>query len=208
MKKFALWVTLVILLPLQAQAVEKWIEGTHYKELNQPVTDSPVIMEFFSYWCAHCYRTEPFVAELKKSLNDGVKFKKVHVNFMPNASQETQDQATKGLFIAQALKAEDKLSGAIFNYLHRQRASVTSIKDIRNIFIINGIDGEKFDKLASSYGIRSKMGGNEKLLEQYRRDVNSVPTFIVNGKYLVQFTRGQTNQDRIDLLNFLAGFKD
>ena len=208
MKKFALWVLLALLIPLQASAAVKWEEGKHYEEVDKPLSDSPQVVEFFSYWCPHCYRTEPFVAELKKSLDEGVKFEKAHVNFMPYASQEVQDEVTTGMLIAKALKQEDKLSAAIFNYIHKQRATITGIKDIRNIFIINGVDSEKFDKLAKSLGVKSMLGKNNKLVEDYRREVRSVPTFIVNGKYKVQIGRDLTPTERLELFNYLAAKRD
>ena len=208
MKKFALWVVLALLIPLQVSAAEKWQEGTHYEEIDKPLSDSPQVVEFFSYWCPHCYRTEPFVAELKKSLDKGVKFEKVHVNFMPYASKEVQDEVTTGMLIAKALKQEDKLSGAIFNYIHKQRATITGMKDIRNIFIINGVDSAKFDKMAKSFGVRSMLGKNNKVVEDYRSEVRSVPTFIVNGKYKVQFGRDMTQSERFELINFLAAKRD
>ncbi|MFS1702944.1 thiol:disulfide interchange protein DsbA/DsbL [Aestuariibacter sp. GS-14] len=207
MKKFALLIMLALLVPLQACAAEKWQEGEHYEVLDKPLSEKPQVVEFFSYWCPHCYRTEPFVVKLKAALDKGVKFEKVHVNFMPYTSQEVQDDVTKGMLLAKALKQEDELSGAIFNYIHRQRATITGIKDIRNIFVINGVDGEKFDSLVDSFGVKSMLAKNNKVIEDYRNDVRSVPTFIVNGKYKVQFTRDMTEQDRLDVINFLAAKK-
>ena len=81
------------------------------------------------------------------------------------------------------------------------------MKDLRNIFVINGVDGEKFDSLVKSYGLQSQLARNNKAIEDYRNVVRSVPTFIVNGKYKVQFTRDMTEQDRLDLINFLAAKK-
>ncbi|GGF69212.1 thiol:disulfide interchange protein DsbA/DsbL [Alteromonas lipolytica] len=208
MKKFALWVVLALLIPLQASAASKWQEGKHYEELDKPLSDSPQVVEFFSYWCPHCYRTEPFVADLKKSLDKGVKFEKVHVNFMAYASQQVQDEVTTGMLIAKALKQEDKLGGAIFNYIHKQRATITGLKDVRNIFIINGVEPEQFDKLAKSFGVKSMLRKNNKTVEDYRREVRSVPTFIVNGKYKVQFTRDTTPTERLELINYLAAKRD
>lgn len=208
MKKFALWVVLALLIPLQAAAADKWQEGKHYEEIDKPLSDSPQVVEFFSYWCPHCYRTEPFVAELKASLDKGVKFEKVHVNFMPYASKQVQDEVTTAMLIAKALKQEDKLSAAIFNYIHKQRATITGIKDLRNIFIINDVDPEQFDKMASSFGVKSMLGKNNKIVEDYRRDVNSVPTFIVNGKYKVQIGRDLTPSERLELFNYLAAKRD
>ncbi len=207
MKKFALLIMLVLLVPLQACAAEKWQEGEHYEELDKPLSEKPQVAEFFSYWCPHCYRTEPFIVKLKAALDKGVKFEKVHVNFMPYTSKEIQDDVTRAMLLGKALKQEDQLSGAIFNYIHRQRATITGMKDLRNIFVINGVDGEKFDSLVNSFGVKSQLAKNNKVIDDYRNVVRSVPTFIVNGKYKVQFTRDMTEQDRLDLINFLAAKK-
>jgi thiol:disulfide interchange protein DsbA len=204
MKKFAVWLFLALAIPLQACAQEQWVEGENYTVLDEPATATPEIKEFFSFWCPHCYNYEPVVKDLKSQLDKGTQFHKVHVNFMPNASKDTQDDATRGMMIAKALKQDDKLIGAIFNYLHKQRASITDMKDIRNIFAINGVDTAEFDKLANSFGVNSQLKRNNKILEDYRNYVHSVPSFIVNGKYMARFTRGMTQQDQIDLLIWLT----
>lgn len=82
------------------------------------------------------------------------------------------------------------------------------MKDIRNIFIINGVDSAKFDKLAKSFGVKSMLGKNNKVVEDYRREVRSVPTFIVNGKYKVQIGRDLTPTERLELFNYLAAKRD
>lgn len=48
MKKFALIIFMALLVPLQACAAEqaKWEEGKHYKVLDEPASDKPVITEF------------------------------------------------------------------------------------------------------------------------------------------------------------------
>ena len=68
MKKFAVMFVMAMLLPLTACAQEpasKWKEGTHYKVLDKEATDKPVITEYFSFWCPHCFKFEPIVAQIK-----------------------------------------------------------------------------------------------------------------------------------------------
>jgi thiol:disulfide interchange protein DsbA len=45
MKKIALFFVLSVMLPLQAQAVELWKEGQHYKVLDMPASKKPEIRE-------------------------------------------------------------------------------------------------------------------------------------------------------------------
>ncbi|WP_218311670.1 thiol:disulfide interchange protein DsbA/DsbL [Alteromonas antoniana] len=207
MKKFALFILMALMLPLQACAQEqgaRWKEGTHYIVLDEPATAKPEIKEFFSYWCPHCYRFEPLVKQMKEKAGDDVKLTKVHANFMRFASTEVQDEATRAMMIARAIKQEDAMNAAIFNYIHEQRASVTGLKDLRNIFIVNGVDAAEFDKLANSFGVNSMLQKNNKQIEQYREYLSGVPSFIVNGKYQPTFTSDMTMDDIVDLIVWLS----
>ena len=207
MKKFALFILMALMLPLQACAQEqgaRWKEGTHYTVLDEPATAKPEIKEFFSYWCPHCYRFEPLVQQMKEKAGDDVKFTKVHANFMRFATTEVQDEATRAMMIARAIKQEEAMNAAIFNYIHEQRASVTGLKDLRNIFIVNGVDAAEFDKLANSFGVNSMVQKNNKQIEQYREYLSGVPSFIVNGKYQPTFTSDMTMDDIVDLIVWLS----
>ena len=205
MKKFALFLLAALLIPLQACADDaKWKEGTHYEVLDQPATEKPEVYEFMSYWCGHCFQFEPIVEDIKKALPAGTKLTKIHVNFMPSSSEEAQNDATRALMIARALKEEDKLNSAIFKYIHVQRAPVTNLADLKNLYVVNDVDAAEFDKLASSFGVNNMVKRNNKLIEQYRKDVSGTPTFIVNGKYKATFVRGMTMDDVKELVVWLT----
>lgn len=158
MKKFILGLTLALMIPLQACAqVAQWQEGKHFKVISDTATSEPIITEFFSFWCPACYNFEPLVAQIKQKLDADTKFNKVHVNFMGFAGPEVQDDVTRAMMIGRAVKNEEALNAAIFNYIHRQRATITGLDDVRNIFLVNGVDAAEFDKLASSFGVNSKL---------------------------------------------------
>ncbi len=205
MKKFALLLVMALLIPLQACAADnKWKEGTHYTVLDEPATDSPEILEFFSYWCPHCYQFEPLVKDIKEKVGEDTKFNKIHVNFMGFTSTEIQDDATRAMMISRAIKQEDSLNSAIFDYIHKQRASITGMNDLRNVFVVNGVDKAEFDKMASSFGVNNMMKKNNKTLDQYREYVRGVPNFIVNGRYQAQFTSDMSKDDIVDLIVWLS----
>lgn len=207
MKKFALFILMALMLPLQACAQEqgtRWKEGTHYIVLDEPATAKPEIKEFFSYWCPHCYRFEPLVKQMKEKSGDDVKFTKVHVNFMRFTGPDVQDDATRAMMIGRAVKQEEAMNAAIFNYIHEQRAPVTGLKDLRNIFAVNGVEPAEFDKLANSFGVNSMLQKNNKQIDQYRQYLSGVPNFIVNGKYQPTFTSDMTMDDIVDLIVWLT----
>ncbi|RDV28028.1 thiol:disulfide interchange protein DsbA/DsbL [Alteromonas aestuariivivens] len=205
MKKIAVLLFTALLLPLQACAAEgKWVEGKHYEVLDEPATASPEIIEFFSFWCPHCYRFEPLVKQIKQKISKDTQFNKVHVNFMRFTSADIQDDATRAMMIGRAISQEEAMNGAIFNYIHQQRASITGMKDLRNIFLVNGVDAAEFDKLESSFGVNSMLKKNNKVVEQYRDHLTGVPTFIINGRFRPTPTSDMTVDDIIDLIVWLS----
>lgn len=209
MKKLFAALVLLVMVPFilstQANAqVELWQEGKHYKVISDTKTAKPEVTEFFSFWCPACFRAEPLVKQIKSQLPDGVAFNKIHVNFMGMAGPQTQNDATMAMQIGRALKKEDAMNGAIFDYIHRQRSVITDLSDLRSIFVVNGVDGEQFDKLAKSFSVRSLVKRNNDKLAEFREHVSGVPNFIVNGKYQATFTRDMNVQQMIDLVIWLT----
>ncbi|MFT6899136.1 MAG: thiol:disulfide interchange protein DsbA [Paraglaciecola sp.] len=204
MKKIVLALFMTLLLPLQACAQEQWTEGEHYLVISDQVTETPQINEYFSFWCPHCFNFEPIVAKIKSKIGKDVEFQKVHVNFMGFTSTEVQDDATRAMMVARALKKDDAMIQAIFKYIHVQKSPVTSIKDLKNIFIVNGVEAAEFDKMVSSFGVNSMLQKNNQLITKYRKHLSGVPNFIVNGKFQAKFTRDMNNDDIVNLIVWLS----
>lgn len=209
MKKFVLLVSFCLFSCFDGTAqLVPWQEGTHYRVIADEASEKPVVKEFFSFWCPACFRFEPAVAEIKKALPENTKFQKVHVDFMQFTSQENQQLVTKAMLLGKALKVEDKINSAIFDYIHIQRANIENEKDIRNIFVVNGISGEKFDKVFPSMGLNNLLTKNNKQVEEFKPVVRGVPSFIINDKY--QVLTGAANMsfnDYIELIVWLSAQK-
>ena len=206
MKKIAFIFICLLWLPLQAcaESSEPFEEGKHYKVLKEPLSDKPEIIEFFSFWCGHCYNFEPLFQEIKAKAGSDVKIQKVHVNFMGSTTKEAQDNATRAMLVAKAMKNDDVVVSAIFNAIHRARANLATNADFRKIFVANGADAAEFDKLSASFGVNGMFVKNGNVLQQYRPYVSGVPNFIVNGKYQATFTRDMTPEDMINLILWLS----
>ena len=162
-------------------------ENVHYQIIDKKSqgTAKPEIKEFFSYYCPHCKTFEPLAKKLKDRADaEGYKFVKSHVDFLRGASPEIQMMLTKALITSEKLNVP-QVNVAIFNYIQTQRAAITGEKDIRNLFLINGVDGKKFDKVFNSFAVvaaAKKMKKEQDNLAS-KRILTGVPTFIVNGKY-------------------------
>ena len=109
------------------------------------------------------------------------------------------------------MKMEKQIMNAIFKYIHVQRAPFSSEKDLRNLFVVNGADGAKFDKLMKSFSVNSQAKQFKKQQDFFSRKgaLTGVPTVIVNGKYKVEAqgldrsSRTALEDDYIKLVNYL-----
>ena len=206
----------VLLMPLLAFSIsacaEKYTEGKQYTKVNETVSSKAEVREYFSVYCGHCFKFEPLMHNVKKQLPSGVKFERNHVDFLRAASPKIQQMVSKAVVVAQQLGNEDKLIGAIFNYIHIQRAVITSEKDLRNIFVLNGADGEKFDKLMKSFSVNSHAKSMKKNQDAMSKKgaLKGVPTIIVNGKYRInsaELDRNNVEKDYQNLINHLLTLK-
>jgi thiol:disulfide interchange protein DsbA len=179
----------------------KFEEGKHYSVISEQTTNTPELREYFSYYCPACRAYEPYLNEFEKILPIGAKLEKTHVDFMQQTAPEIQFMLSKALIIAEKTAVAKKFSPAIFNYLQTERATINSEEDIRNIFVLSGGDGSKFDKGMKNFSIISEAKRNKQTQDKLSaaRQLTGVPTMVVNGKYLI-------NSKALDDKNFFADY--
>jgi len=206
MKKI-LSLLLLVMMPLMAYSAD-YTEGKQYTKVSDKASSKQEVREYFSFYCPHCFRFEPFMAKVKAQLPEDVNFELNHVDFLRAASPKIQQLLTKGVVVATQMGMEQKLMGAVFNYLQVQRAVITSEKDLRNIFVLNGADGDKFDKLMKSFSVNSKAKLLKKNQDELSRKggITGVPAVIINGKYRInnnQLDKNNFEQDYHKLVKYL-----
>ena len=116
-------------------------EGKQYVQVGQTASAQPEVIEFFSFYCPHCYAFEMeyhIPKQVAESLPKGTEFKQYHVNFLGRQSENL----TRAWALAMALGAESKVKAPLFEAAQQDKLS--SMDDIRKIFIIT-----------NSYGARS-----------------------------------------------------
>ena len=157
-------------------------EGDQYVKLDKSVTNEPQVLEFFSFYCPHCYEFEEVyhVSDaVRKGLPEGVKMTKYHVEFLgPLGKQLTQAWA-----VAMALGVEDKITQPMFEAVQKTQ-SVQSPDDIRNVFIKAGVSAADYDGALNSFVVKSLVVQQEKAAEDLQ--LRGVPAIFVNGKYMVK----------------------
>ncbi len=196
-----------ITLPLLGNTTD-YQEGKHYALVKGVDVKAPEIREYFSFYCPHCFKYEPLMHAVKEQLPEGAVFVKNHVDFLPGASPKMQKLMTKALAAAQVLDVEESQIAAIFKYIHVHRAVFTSLRDVRNVFVLNGVDGDKFDKTIASEEVKAKanvMINHQNVLSK-SGGITAVPAVIVNGKYrLIEADLDKENfvQDYNNLIKYL-----
>jgi len=181
-----------------------FVEDKHYITIKGEQTANKQMTEFFSFYCPHCFKREPLIEELLKSIPNNVVFKKNHVNGMPGRKVDIEDDLTKALITAQILHVENKMIPAIFNYIHLRHANFDNVKDIKNLFIINDVDGDKFDKTFKSFSVNREFKRmNKQTLLLRQQGITSVPTLIINGKYKINDKNIKDIDEYKALVNYL-----
>ncbi len=138
--------------------------------------------------------------DLKISLPAGVTFKKNHVDGMPGRDLAIEQLLTKALIAAKYLKIDDKVVPALFNTIHVDKSSFTTIDEIKRVFVSNGIDGKKFDNVFESFGVNAQAKKMQKNTQNIRNQgFTAVPTLVINGKYL-PLTKNLTSLDEYKAL--------
>ena len=202
MKKLLVAFFAAVLLPLSAHAA-KYEEGKHYSVVPGQPSNASEVREYFSYYCPACRGFEAYIGEIEKSLPQGTKLTKTHVDFMGHSSAEIQGMLSTGLAVAEKTGLAKQFNAEAFSYLQTQRKAVSSMDDVRKIYIAAGGDGATFDKGVKGFAIRGQVKRNKK--EQDRlskgRYVKSVPTFVINGKYVI-------NARELDSKNFVEDYKN
>ncbi|MBO1810455.1 thiol:disulfide interchange protein DsbA [Serratia ureilytica] len=180
MKK--IWLALVGMVMAFSASAAQFSDGTQYVTLDKPVTGEPQVLEFFSFYCPHCYQFEQVyhVSEnVKKALPTGTKMTKYHVEFLgPLGKQLTQAWA-----VAMALGVEDKVSPLMFEAVQKTQ-TVQTPDDIRNVFVKAGVTAADYDAAWNSFVVKSLVVQQEKAAEDLQ--LRGVPAVFVNGKYMVK----------------------
>ena len=175
-------------------ANDNFKQDEHYQLLKTPASKTPQVVEYFSYYCPFCYNFEPIVVELKKALPEGASLNKVPVAFLGGnmATTVQRAHATAGL-----LEVEDAFAAALFNQIHQQRKPPQNRSDIAKLFAGLGVDQQQLDAHFDSLVVNS-------IITQYDTDISaagirSVPSFVVNNKYLVNIS-AVTSQEQFNAL--------
>lgn len=188
------------------QSQEQWIEGVHYTILDKPISVSPEVAEFFSFWdpASFSFATSDIIPNIKSRLAPSVSYERVHVNYSSFSSTTAQDEATIEMLVARSLNLEDTLTRILFEEIHVLRNVPSTRNDFKSIFTSNAISTSDYDEIINSEDLNNQFIKNNQLATEYAQSISGVPTLIINGRYQAHFTIDMTPADFVSLVVWLS----
>ncbi|MCA1924623.1 MULTISPECIES: thiol:disulfide interchange protein DsbA [Buttiauxella] len=177
MKK--IWLALAGMVLAFSVSAAQFTDGKEFVTLEKPVAGEPQVLEFFSFYCPHCYQFEEVLHvsdTVKKKLPEGTKMTKYHVEFLGPLGKDL----TQAWAVALALGVEDKITAPMFEAVQKTQ-TVQNVADIRNVFINAGVKAEEYDAAWNSFVVKSLVAQQEKAAADLQ--LQGVPAIFVNGKY-------------------------
>jgi len=176
------------------------VEGKEYVRLKnpQPVETGKKIevIEFFSYGCPHCSDLEPILDAWLAKLPSDVQFRRVPVVFQPR-----WETLAKIYYTLDAMGDEARLSPEVFKAIHSAGLPLYQDKAFFDWAAAHGLDRTKVQEVYSSFAVTSKYNRAKSLAQAY--NIQSVPTVIVDGKYMTSSDRVGTHPQLPPVLDAL-----
>lgn len=180
-------------------------EGEQYQKLatNLATYRLPPVTEVFSLNCGHCRKMEEVIPQLESLTNQSIG--KVHVTFNQSAQVAAMIYYT----------AEMQLGGQPDHDMMNELFSAVQMGDGATITEKQ----QAIESVFHSRNLKSPYELEEAQQEQLFRamqvadeittkgQINGVPTFIVNGKYMVMTSGHQDAEGIADTINYLTNLK-
>ncbi|WKX26514.1 thiol:disulfide interchange protein DsbA [Tatumella ptyseos] len=175
-------------------------EGKQYQAIEKPVNGAPKVVEFFSFFCPHCYdfeRTYKINQAVEQGLPANVKLTRYHVDFLGG---DYGPILTHAWAVAMALGVEDKVMDPIFDGLQKSQ-TIKDQQSLKEVFVkAAGITPEAYDSAWNSFAVKALVSQQEKAATDF--NINGVPALFINGKYQIN----NAGLDTSSLPNFSADY--
>ncbi|RLV58360.1 thiol:disulfide interchange protein DsbA/DsbL [Parashewanella curva] len=178
-----------------------FVEGKDYIKVEGiPEAHKPVVREFFSYNCPHCYHAESSVEKMATMLKGKVAFVRTPVG----AGRPSWILGQEAYFVAKKLKITQQVHSQIFHYIHEEAGPFTSVAQLKAFFITQGVKASDFDMAYNSADRKAAL--SEYGIQVQLSAISGVPTFLINGIYEVN-PAGKSADELVGIVNYLVSMK-
>jgi thiol:disulfide interchange protein DsbA len=190
---------LAVLLCVLAVPAYAQVENQDYKKLNLaeplPATDKVEVFEFFSYACPHCYAMQPLIGKWAAELPANVRLTRVPVSF----GRREWGQLSRAFYALEATGDLPRLGDAVFEGIHKDHRPLFDEDNLAAWAGEHGVDASKFRAAFESPGVTAQTMRAEQLSRLFT--INSVPSVVVDGKYLAG---GKTHEETLKIARQLV----
>ena len=156
-----------------------------------------IVYEFFWYGCPHCFNLEPTIDRIEADLDMDAKIVKV-----PVALRDSWTPHARLYYALSQMNEIDDLHNLIFEEIHIENNSLDTDEDIIEFLSKSEINTEIFSEKYNSYGTEARVKKASNLARKYQ--IDSVPTLVVNGKYLTSGSFVSSYDELYSVVNFLV----
>ena len=191
--KYFLLATIIFLITSPNVFAQKYVQISTEK---QQESKSIIIYEFFWYGCPHCYNLEPTMERIEADLDKDTKIVK-----LPVALRDSWIPHAKLYYALQQMGKIDEINNLIFEEIHLEDNRLNTEQQMVDFLGKHGIDTNKFIEKYNSFGTEARIKKASNLAKKYQ--INSVPTIIVNGKYLTSGSYVSSYDELYSVINLL-----
>ena len=191
--KYFLLAAIIILITSPNVFAQKYVQISTEK---QQESKSIIIYEFFWYGCPHCYNLEPTMERIEADLDKDTKIVK-----LPVALRDSWIPHAKLYYALQQMGKIDEVHNLIFEEIHLEDNRLNTEQQMVDFLGKHGIDTNKFMEKYTSFGTEARIKKASNLAKKYQ--INSVPTIIVNGKYLTSGSYVSSYDELYSVINLL-----
>ncbi|MBK1672938.1 twin-arginine translocation pathway signal protein [Ectothiorhodospira shaposhnikovii] len=182
---------------LAPNALASLVEGQDWRAIARPQSEAPEgkieLAKFFSYGCPFCGQLarvmKPWLAELP----DDVTFRRIPISFNRAA---WANLARLALALEEAGLAGE-LDQAVFDAVGVNREPLFTETAIMDWLAERDVDTEAFRQVFNASHVRAQVARNDRL--QTRFGINSVPTLVVDGRFVVVGENARNFDDILEI---------
>ncbi|MFL6676307.1 MAG: thiol:disulfide interchange protein DsbA/DsbL [Massilia sp.] len=135
------------------------------------------VVEFFAYYCPHCYAFEPLLSAWVKKQGSNIVFRRVHVPRDPGVLPQQ-----RLFYTLESMGLLEQYHDKVFGAMHVDRLRLASDEQVFDWAGKAGIDRARFVDTYRSFGVQAKLRRAGQMVEDYR--VNYWPLVAIDGRFI------------------------
>jgi thiol:disulfide interchange protein DsbA len=169
-------------LAARAQGASAPQAGVDYVVLDYPqppleASDKIEVLDFFGYWCPHCFQFAGDLEAWQRRLPADVAYRHVPVAFNPS-----ENPLSTTFYALQTLNRLDDMHVKVFKAIHVEKKKLFDPNEIADFMAANGIDRAKWLSVYNSFSVASAVARANQTWQSYR--IDGTPTLACDGRFL------------------------